>query len=75
MDTTNVRNEFRKVYGKTTVGIVTDLARNRSVKTIVKTRKVSKATVAATRANLTRGTYKPYALVDTMGVFGSAYLD
>lgn len=69
----NARQSFRNTYGQNTVGIVTDLANNRSVKTIVKNRKVSKQTVAATTANLTRGTYSPWALKDAVGVYGTAY--
>lgn len=67
------RKKFTQVYGVKTVGIVTDLARNRTVKTIVKTRKANKRTVAAVKANLTRGTYADYAKVDRYGVFGPAY--
>ncbi len=71
---TVARRSFRSMYNNTTVNIVRDIAAGRKAMDIAKSLKVTTGTVAAVHANLTRGSYSPFAVVDSKHrVLGSAF--
>ncbi len=68
------RQEFRNVYGNQTVNIVRDIASGKSTGVIATNMNVGASTVAAVKANLTRGNYAPYAVVGVHDqVFGRIF--
>jgi hypothetical protein len=62
------RRTFRSRYGNRTVNIVRDTANGRSARVIAQSLRIKIGTVAAVRANLTRGNYAPFAFVNRAGV-------
>ena len=65
------RKLFRETYGQTTAAVVQQIARGRESDIIADKVGITVASVAATRANLTRGVYAPYAVGTSMNVSGS----
>jgi len=56
------RAEFRKAYGRTAFNIVDAIVRGWSNQRIRNKYKVATTSIAAFRANVTRGTYYPYIM-------------
>ena len=54
------RSDFRNTYGRTTEAIVKRIAQGQTSKEIANELDLEVMSVAATRANYTRGTYWPY---------------
>jgi DNA-binding NarL/FixJ family response regulator len=57
-------NEFVQKYGKRTASVIKYLANGWTTQRIARQFKISKASVATYKANLTRGAYYPFVDVD-----------
>jgi FixJ family two-component response regulator len=62
-------SEFSKKYGKRTASVVRAIVNGWSNKRIASQFKISNMSVAAYRANITRGAYYPYVDVGAEGIF------
>lgn len=69
----NARRAFRKQYGSDRFRIVELLVSGLSSTQVAGKLDVSVGTVAAVKANLTRGTYDPYVSVNDDGVGGTCF--
>lgn len=65
------RKLFESTYGSTTAKIVRLIAAGLTTASIRSITGASPTTIATYRANLTRGIYYPFVLVDNAGYYGS----
>jgi len=73
MTKTDNRKNFRKEYSNATVNIVRDIARGWDTTHIATANNTTNASVAAVRANLTRGAYAPFARMKGSKVTGTSF--